>query len=64
MVLYLSYSNIVVLVKYRSNNYPGQSFTRISDLLVVAAAVVVTFSDAIFIIVIVAIGHTHDKSAS
>jgi hypothetical protein len=59
--LYFSYSNIVILVKHRSNKlFSGQSLPHISDLLVVAAAVIVTASDAIVVIVIVVLGQVHD----
>jgi hypothetical protein len=51
---------MVILVKHRSNNSSGQKFTDIAYLVVVVAAVVVNFSDAIVVAIIVVLGQVHD----
>jgi hypothetical protein len=56
--LYLVYSNIVILLKHRSNTTLRAKVSHASDLLV-ATAVVVNVSDAIVIFVIVVLGQEH-----
>jgi hypothetical protein len=61
--LYFSHINTVIVVKRRSNNYSLGKVYHISDLLVLAAAVVVTASDPIVVDVIVVLGQMHDAAS-